>query len=168
MDSDFINTHYFLVDGPDLRAAINKVNHFFAATVLIRYEQVTVDEGQARAGLDAGFAEMLAKAIAGNKSLLAKLLGELEEEGFGDMGRWNAMPQGYLSKIVHSVAHMLDGFFGVDSAFYNLIDDSHWVSESLMAQIKKTPERFWLITAVGSSHLPEIDRVPFLRRHGKE
>ncbi|MFH1217441.1 MAG: hypothetical protein V1706_13150 [Pseudomonadota bacterium] len=168
MDSDFINTHYFLADGPDLPTSINKVNHFFASTVLVKYEQVRVEKEEAFSSVDERFAEMLDQAIAGNGGLLNKLLGELEAEGFAELSRWSTMPQGYLSKTVHAVAHMLDGFFGVDSAFYNLVDDSHWVSETLMERIKKSPDGFWLIKAVGISHMPEMDRIPFLRRHGRE
>ncbi|MFZ5766870.1 MAG: hypothetical protein ACOY4H_14930 [Thermodesulfobacteriota bacterium] len=168
MDSDFRNTHCFLVDGPDRLAAVGKVNHFFASTVLVRYDQVVLVEEECCSATDAGFPALLARNIERNRELLAKLLGELAEEGFADLKRWSAMPQGYLSKTVHAAAHLLDGFFGVDSAFYNLIDDSHWVSDPLRERIEKSPDRFWLVTAVGLSRLPEADRIPFLRRHGRE
>ncbi len=168
MNSDFSNTHCFLVDGVDRLAAFHKVNHFFASTVLVRYDQVVISEAESCSATDPAFPALLANGIERNRELLTKLLGELVEEGFADLNRWSVMPQGYLSKTVHAAAHLLDGFFGVDSAFYNLIDDSHWLSDPLRARIEKSPDQFWLVTAVGLSRLPEADRIPFLRRHGRE
>ena len=47
--------------------------------------------------------------------------------------------------MLHVITHLLDGFFGIDSYFYNLVEDSHWVSEELRATIKTSPSRYWLI-----------------------
>lgn len=168
MDSDFINTHYFLIDGEDLQAGMNKVNHFFSTTVLVKYDQVVLEKSGSCCALEERFGEMLGQAVALNRQLLEKLLKELAQEGFADLGRWHEMPQGYLSKTVHAAAHMLDGFFGVDSSFYNLVEDSHWVSDKLRERILQDPRGFWLIPARCLSRVADIDRVPFLRRHGRE
>ncbi len=49
------------------------------------------------------------------------------------------MPQGYKSKMLHVITHFLDGFFGIDTFFYNLEEDSHWVSEELQKKIAEAP-----------------------------
>src|SRR4030043_54062 len=56
------------------------------------------------------------------------------------------LPQGYKSKILHVITHLLDGFFGIDTYFYNLEEDSHWVSEELKEKIKTNPPIFWLLS----------------------
>ena len=56
--------------------------------------------------------------------------------------------QGFESKILHTVTHMLDGFIGVDSAFYNLIEDSHWLSPSLRREITSHMHEYWLVRVV--------------------
>ena len=48
--------------------------------------------------------------------------------------------QGYLSKTLHILSHFLDGFIGIDSYFYNLIDDSHWLPSSNRPGHTKEPE----------------------------
>lgn len=168
MDSAFSNTHSFLAEADDVQEAMHKVRHFFATTVLVRYDEVLMAEENGWSAADDSFGAELELGVSRNRQLLKELLAELGDEGFADLDRWETMPQGYLSKTVHAAAHMLDGFFGVDSAFYNLIDDSHWVSQPLRARIRQNPSRFWLVKAVGISRRPEVDRVPFLRRHGRE
>ncbi|MEJ2057239.1 MAG: hypothetical protein P8X39_05310, partial [Desulfofustis sp.] len=54
--------------------------------------------------------------------------------------------QGYQSKILHIIAHFLDGFIGIDSVFYNLIDDSHWLSDETRDKIEQQPDRFRLLS----------------------
>jgi hypothetical protein len=43
------------------------------------------------------------------------------------------------------VAHLVDGFFGIDTVFYNLADDSHAVSPQLRQEIEATPGEYWLL-----------------------
>jgi len=40
---------------------------------------------------------------------------------------------------------MLDGFIGIDSVFYNLAEDSHWLSAPLRKTIEQHPEHYWLV-----------------------
>jgi hypothetical protein len=56
-----------------------------------------------------------------------------------------ALKPGYPSKVLHILTHMLDGFIGIDSAFYNLVEDSHWLSEPLRTTILRNPEGYWLV-----------------------
>ena len=76
----------------------------------------------------------------------------------------NDMGQGYKSKILHTLTHFLDGFFGIDTCFYNLEEDSHWLSDGLAAEIKKYPKKFWLLRAKCSSKSGTTDFLERLRR----
>jgi len=168
MDSDLINSHMLLVKGQDFESCRDNVLRFFHNTILVKYDRVKVIAEESASGLREDFMKILESGVGKNRQRVEQLLTELRQEGFGDLSKWQSMPQGYPSKTVHEIAHLLDGFFGIDSAFYNLIDDSHWVSAQLRQEMGRYPERYWLIRADGSSQLPEFDRVPFLRRHGKE
>ena len=168
MDSDLISSHMLLVAGQNYESCRDNVLRFFHNTVLVKYDRVTVIADESASALQDDFMVKLESWVEKNRQRVGQLLTELRQEGFGDLSNWQSMPQGYPSKTVHEIAHLLDGFFGIDSAFYNLIDDSHWVSAQLQQEIRRYPERYWLVRADGSSQLPEVDRIPFLRRHGKE
>jgi len=168
MDSDLINSHMLLAAGQNFESCRDNVLRFFHNTILVKYDRVNVIADESASALQKNFMELLESEVEKNRQRVEQLLTELRQEGFGDLGKWQSMPQGYPSKTVHEIAHLLDGFFGIDSSFYNLIDDSHWVSAQLQQEIGRHRERYWLIRAYGSSQLPEFDRVPFLRRHGKE
>lgn len=168
MDSDLISSHMLLVAGQNYEACRDNVLRFFHNTVLVKYDRVRVNADESASALQHDFMEKLESGMEKNRQRIGQLLAELRQEGFGDLSKWLSMPQGYPSKTVHEIAHLLDGFFGIDSAFYNLIDDSHWVSGQLQQEIGRYPERYWLIRADGSSQVAEIDRVPFLRRLGVE
>ena len=168
MDADLSNTHLLLVEGENFELCRDHVLQFFHKNVLVKYDRLTVVADASLAALQDDFMPQLEAGLEKNRQLVQQLLAELQQEGFGDLGRWQQMPQGYLSKTVHEIAHLLDGFFGVDSAFYNLLDDSHWVSAQRQQEIRRRLERYWLIRAEGSSHVPQVDRLPFLRRLGTE
>ena len=168
MDSEMISSHLLLVTGQDFGSCRDTVLRFFANTILVKYDRVEVLAEESLPAVRQGFQDRLAEGMAGNRQQVAQLLAELKDDGFADLDTWAAMPQGYASKTVHELAHLLDGFFGIDSTFYNLIDDSHWVSDALLRQIEVNPQHYWLIRANGSSQVADIDRVPFLRRFGKE
>ncbi len=130
----------------------------------MRYDQIYCDAARSCSAVDKDFAQSLRAAVAANKTVIKKLVADLAEEGFADPGKWHTMPQGYVSNTVHTLAHLLDGFFGIDSKFYNLIDDSHQVSMALMEKIDQSPQEYWLVKIVGSSERPDVNRVPFLRK----
>lgn len=168
MDSDLLSSHLLLVKGDSFETGRESVMHFFRKTVLVKYDHVEIIADESVSAGQSGFRKKLAEGTGRNRFRVEQLLSVLQEEGFSDLGNWLKMPQGYASKTVHEIAHLLDGFFGIDSAFYNLVDDSHWVTERMQHEIDDNPGEYWLIKATGSSHIPEIDRVPFLRRHGTE
>lgn len=156
--------HLFLVDGEDAATAIVKVEHFFATTMLVKYDEVQIDRQATRSATQTEFFTQMEHGLSRNHAQLCALLDELNEASYGDLRSWRTMPQGYLSKTVHTLAHLLDGFFGIDSALYNLVDDSHLVDARRMQQIRSMPHNYWLISAMGISRLGDVDRVPFLRR----
>lgn len=143
--------HLLLTSGSDQADAQARVEHFFARNFLVKYDRVRVlTERTINAG-EAGFWGRLEEGVAANRRLVEELLEELRAGGFETVRDLAAMRQGYQSKILHTVTHLLDGFFGVDSVFYNLAEDSHGLSDRLVATIKANPGGFWLVEAEGAS-----------------
>jgi len=161
--SAFNVTHLMLVDGPDFDTSRRRVERFFARTILVKYDSVQVVAEKSCNGADQQFWEKLDAGIAENRNLAADLLTELKETGLTELDKLTTLPQGYATKILHTMAHLLDGFFGVDSRFYNLNDDSHWLNDSQLAQIKQKPESYWLIHVEASSQTGDADQVSTLR-----
>jgi hypothetical protein len=83
--------------------------------------------------------------VASNRTFAGNLIVELEETGITSLKELKDLPQGYPSKVLHTLVHILDGFIGADSAFYNLLEDSHWLSAKLQETIKENPEAYWLV-----------------------
>ena len=73
------------------------------------------------------------------------MIDHLKDEGIVSLDQLAGLAQGYATKVFHTLAHMVDGFIGVDSVFYNLIEDSHQVSAPLAASIRNAPGEFWLV-----------------------
>jgi hypothetical protein len=46
--------------------------------------------------------------------------------------------------MLHSITHLLYGFFAIDSYFCILIEDSHWVWEGLQNKIETAPSQYRL------------------------
>ncbi len=161
--SSFNVTHLLLVNGPDFDSCRRQVEKFFARTILVKYDSLQVVAEKSCHGEDRQFWEKLSTGIAENRNLTTELLTELKEAGVTDLDALTTMPQGYASKILHTIAHLLDGFFGVDSCFYNLNDDSHWLSEPQHALIKKKPANYWLLHVEASSQTGDADQVSTLR-----
>jgi hypothetical protein len=69
-------------------------------------------------------------------------------ESLGDL---ESLPQGYQSKTLHTLTHLLDGFFGIDSHFYNLIEGSHGVSAGLRGKIDSSPGGYMLLAVRAST-----------------
>ncbi len=160
------NYHDFLVAGPDFDTCARKVERFFEKNVLVRYDRVHSDASQSLPASEKDFNTRLQAAIELHREVIKDLVDTLEEEGGADLSQWHTMEQGYVSNTVHTLAHLLDGFFGIDSRFYNLVDHSHQVSDVLMEKIPQSPQEFWLIKTEGSSDGPDTDRLPFLRKQG--
>ena len=137
--------HVVLASGNSGEDARAQVLHFFEATSLVNYDKIIIpaDDGEL-VGTDPEFDGRLARGLERNREILARFMAELEAaQGTSELD-FTQVPQGYPSKVLHIIAHFLDGFIGIDSAFYNLVDDSHWLPDNTADQIAAEPEKFYL------------------------
>jgi len=160
-------THKILTMEQDLARSAAQVLRFLDRTTLVHYDAVQVVAEQSCSGADPRFWPSLEQGIADNRQILARLTEELRAAGTKEFGDLLAMPQGFQSKIFHTMAHLLDGFFGIDSQFYNLLEDSHWLGANLRRQIEADPEDFWLVTVVGTLASPAHHALAGLRSFEK-
>lgn len=137
--------HDLLVVGPDFPRSRDYVLRFFAKTPLVRYDSVTVDEAASCAASHPDFWPRVEEGVHQNQTVLRELIGELKESGLRELDDLPALPKGYQSKLIHTIAHLVDGFFGIDTAFYNMADDAHSVSPTLSREIQENPEEYWLL-----------------------
>lgn len=144
-------THWLLCAADDYPAACDSVRTFFRNSLLLHYDAVeTAREGSWSAVSGDEFWRTVEDGIAENRLALAGMLDELKAEGCSRIADLATLPMGYPSKVLHTVAHLLDGFIGIDSVFYNLAEDSHWLSDRLRETILLTPARYWLIRVEAS------------------
>jgi len=143
-------THWMLCAGDDFATARDSVLSFFNKSILLSYDAIVADEHSSCSAEDPGFWVELEEGVAENRLVLGGFLDDLRGEGCRDIDGLTALPLGYPSKILHIIAHLLDGFIGIDSVFYNLIEDSHWLSEGLRDTIRKAPSRYWLVRVEAS------------------
>jgi hypothetical protein len=164
--------HDILLAGPGFESCRQRVQRFFAGTMLLRYERLLVPEEEAVSGAEDRFGARLAQGLAANRGLVAELLANLKEEGFTALDDLRGLEKGYLSKILHTVAHLQDGFIGIDSRFYNLEEDSHGVSRELQRKIAADPGNYWILRAQGIIGVSGDDPLDALRtfegRGGKD
>jgi hypothetical protein len=137
--------HALLVKGSDFSDAKKKVLNFFEQYQLVRYSRIEILEKDSSDAGRPGFNDELNTAIEQNREIVRTLVQELQDEGITAVDQLGGMPQGYQSKMLHVLTHFLDGFFGIDTYFYNLEEDSHWVSDKLRDSIKENPSYFWLL-----------------------
>jgi len=137
--------HVVLSAGSDYETCTRKVLHFFKTFQLVRYAQIRIVEHDSLPASSPDFWDKMSDAIMENRLVLKQLLKELGDEGVTTLKDLEELPQGYKSTILHTATHFLDGFFGVDTYFYNLVEDSHWVSEELTKKILFSPALFWLL-----------------------
>ena len=138
-------SHEILVRGEDLEACKKKVLKFFQYYQLVRYSGITIEESGSVPATDRGFNSRLQEAIRQNREILSGMIKELQAENVITLADLERLPQGYKSKMLHIITHFLDGFFGVDTHFFNLEEDSHWVSDELKETIKAESPSFWLL-----------------------
>lgn len=155
--------HYLLVGGESFGECRNRVSHFFEKNILVRYDHVKVLEESSCSAESVDFWKLAEEKINENHRAVDGLVKELQESGIQKISDLNKMGQGYESKVLHVITHLLDGFFGADTVFYNLEEDSHWLSDNLVRRIKEQPEKFWLLE-VGCSTPATTDRLDQIRR----
>jgi len=150
-----LSTHLVLVSAPDYDSACSQVRDFFDATPLVRYDRIDIREEKSYRGTDESFNQTLRRGIAANHATLQRFIGEFEKTGFRDIGDLEQVECGYPSKLLHIITHFLDGFIGIDSTFYNLIDDSHWLPEDTAEALAATPEHYFVIQLDCFSQTPD-------------
>ena len=137
--------HEILTKGQDFQFSKKRVLRFFQKYQLVSYSHVHVIDNKSLPASSHDFEDRLQKALHKNRQLLHTLLDELRSEGYTTIQDLQTMPQGHRTKIFHVITHLLDGFFGLDTHFYNLEEDSHWVSEELWKKIRAHPSQYWLL-----------------------
>jgi len=137
--------HLFLAAGNSLEQARQQTVHFMDTTRLVVYQSITIKDEEIRSAAGKDFWREVEAGIAANHAFCTALLAELQETGLTRVEDLLTLQQGYPSKLLHILTHMLDGFIGMDSVFYNLVEDSHRLSEPLRASIHQNPKNYWLV-----------------------
>ncbi len=138
-------SHIFLVEAEDEAQGIQQVQHFLQSTQLIQCADFVVVNEDICAATQEIFIDLLQQKETENMKFAASQLTTLRDEGISTLEDLLTMKEGYLTKVLHTLSHILDGFIGVDSVMYNLVEDSHRVSSTLQEVISSQPERYWLI-----------------------
>ncbi len=140
-----IAQHKILVAGESFSNCCDQVHKFFDLTSLVMYDCIQVIDDKCRSGLDSDFFDIIATAETKNHTTVNNLIDELQQTGATRISDLRHLEHGYPSKVLHIVSHLLDGFIGIDSHFYNMLADSHWLAKDLQLDIEAKPEMFWLI-----------------------
>jgi hypothetical protein len=143
-------SHDILLAGSDFESCRNRAERFFDRTMLIRYDEVLASENESINAGGEEFWPRLQEGLAANQKALGELLKNLKDEGFETLEDIQGVKKGYASKIFHTIAHLLDGFIGIDSCFYNLEEDSHDISPELQQKIEAAPQKYWIIRVKGA------------------
>lgn len=141
--------HDVLVAGSDFESCRQRVEHFFDRTTLIRYDEALIIKTDSVNGSQAGFWRRIQEGLKNNQEVLEKLLAHLKGEGFTTLDDLLSLEKGYQSKVLHTIAHLKDGFVGIDSRFFNLEEDSHGITGHLKQKIAATPDSYWLLRVCG-------------------
>lgn len=134
-----------LLAGDSFDHCSEQVHKFFDLTSLVIYDCVETIESKSFSGLDAVFFGQIEKAEGFNRQTVQDLIDELLKAKIRKTIDFRDIEQGYLSKTLHILTHFLDGFIGIDSYFYNLIDDSHWLPSATAELIHNDPKHYWLL-----------------------
>ncbi len=150
-----IAQHTLLLEGDSYENCTQHVHKFFDLTSLVIYDCIEASEEKSSCGLDAAFFDTVRKAEKKNHQTVQELVEELAKSGILNTYDFRRIEQGYQSKTLHVLSHLLDGFIGIDSYFYNLIDDSHWLPDNTVVEMQKRPSKYWLIHIDCFSATPE-------------
>jgi hypothetical protein len=142
-------SHDILLAGSDFESCRKRVKRFFDRTMLIRYDEVLASENESINGAEKEFRQRLQEGLTANHQAVGDLLKNLKDEGFDLLEDIQGVEKGYVSKIFHTIAHLLDGFIGIDSRFYNLEEDSHGISPDLQQKIAAAPDNYWILKVKG-------------------
>jgi len=152
-----------LIAGSDFASCQQRVLRFFERTMLVRFDKVNVAEQESMHAADRAFWPRLDKGVSANRKVVGELVASLQEEGIATFEDLRKLEQGYLTKILHTIAHLMDGFIGIDSRFYSLEEDSHSVSKALRKSIHENPGQHWLLRVIGTIASESQDPIDALR-----
>lgn len=154
-------SHTFLVNAETAALAGRHVSRYLDGNQLITYAEFHVPEAEIVGAADPAFAGLLAHGLAANRAFAERMLAHLHEEGVTTLDQLIDLEQGYVTKVLHTLTHLLDGFIGIDSVFYNLIEDSHRLSPALTETLRRDPAGYWLVPVctgqVAASVLHRVD-----------
>lgn len=134
-----------LLAGDSFDHCSQHVHKFFDLTSLVIYDCIETIENKSFSGLNAAFFDLVAEAENKNRRTVKDLINELIKADIIKTVDLEHIEQGYLSKTFHILSHFIDGFISIDSYFYNLIDDSHWLPPATAEAIQQNPHHYWLI-----------------------
>ncbi len=140
-----IAQHKMLLSGDSFDHCNTQVHKFFDLTSLVIYDCIEAVENKSFSGFDAVFFDQVIKAENHNHQTVQALIEELIKANIQKTVDFKNIEQGYLSKTLHLLTHFLDGFISIDSYFYNLLDDSHWLPPNTAQAIHDNPQNFWLL-----------------------
>lgn len=143
--------HEFLVRSATLEEGATLCLRFLETCELVAYVHAELLKDRTLAATEKAFFERVGAGVQENRAVLAELTEELATEGIRTISDLKDLLPGYQTKIVHTIAHILDGFFGIDSCFYNMVEESHWVSDHLKQEIAKESSRYWLVAVEAST-----------------
>ncbi len=143
--------HTLLVSGENLAACTKRALHFFETTQLVHYDNIRILKEYSCSARSESFRTLLDEALQENRTRLKSLLAELQADGYTTLTDLLDLPQGYQSKILHTIAHIEDGFFGIDAGFFDLDESSYRISERRRVEIRQQPDSCWLLTIAASS-----------------
>lgn len=146
--------HWLMCEADSFAAARSRVLGFFASSMLLHYDTVTAIEESSCSAENEAFWPALDQGVSANSSILQGFIDELQAEGCSRIADLPALAMGYPSKLLHIIAHLVDGFIGIDTVFYNLEEDSHRLSSGLRETIQRSPCRYWLIHIEASFRSP--------------
>ncbi len=138
-------SHFFLVEADDDVAASQQVKHYLEGNQLVTYADLVIRQNEIINGIDDRFNPAVENGIIKNMQFAQSMLIKLKNENVETLDDLLTIQQGYLTKVLHTLAHLVDGFIGVDTVFYNLVEDSHQVSEKLLELIEKEGQQYWLV-----------------------
>jgi len=150
-----LSQHKILVAGDSFEHCCDHLHKYFDLTSLVIYDCIEVRKEHSVSGLDTGFFTHITTAENRNRRIVQDLIAELEKTGLKRISNLQHITQGYVSKTLHILSHFLDGFIGIDSYFYSLLDDSHWLPEQTARLIEENPAHYWLIHIDCYSATPE-------------
>jgi hypothetical protein len=145
-----VGRHVFLLKGTDAAECLERIRRYLSGYDLLRYSRVESGDAPSMPASDPAFQRRLEESVAENRHRLQCLLDELRREGIETLEDLGELSQGHLTNTLHTATHLLDGFFGIDSYFFNLVEGTHEVSDTLREKIASDPGHYMLVSVIGT------------------